>query len=247
MQSSDKQILILEDNTRSMEKACALISQIDGVFIHKAKNSEQAYRYALEYHIDLFIVDIILNIKEAGDISGTKFVESIRTVEKYAFTPIIFTTALEDANFYAYAQLHCYRYFEKPYDNEEFVKVVKEALCFKTVKEEKRFYSYKKEGIHYIVKVDDIVYFQNNKRHVFIHCTDNTVLETPYRSNKNILLELNSKRFLKCNKNTIVNVDFIDSIDAVNRYIELKNGYGTLELGSRLKSSFMEGVAKCSR
>ena len=60
MQSTDKQILIVEDNMHSMDKACALINRIDGVFIHKAENSEQAYRYALEYHIDLFIVDIIL-------------------------------------------------------------------------------------------------------------------------------------------------------------------------------------------
>lgn len=247
MQSSDKQILIIEDNRHSMEKACRLINQIDGVFIHKAENSETAYRYALEYHIDLFIVDIILNTGIPGDVSGTKFVESIRKIEKYAFTPIIFTTALEDANFYAYAQLHCYRYFEKPYNNEEFVKVVKEALRFKTVKEESRFYYYKKDGVHYTVKVDDIVYFQNDRYNVFIHCADGTVIETPYKSSKLILLELNSNRFLKCNRNTIVNIDFVANTDSINRYIELMNGYGTLELGARLKHSFLEGLLKCSK
>ena len=247
MQSSDKQILIIEDNRRSMEKACALINQIDGVFIHKAENSEQAYRYALEYHIDLFIVDIILNTNVPGDVAGTKFVESIRKIEKYAFTPIIFTTSLEDANLYAYAQLHCYRYFEKPYDNEEFISVVKEALRFKTIKEESRYYNYKKEGIYYAVKVQDIVYLQNNKYNVFIHCADGTVVESPYKSSRHILLELNSDRFLKCNKNTIVNVDFVANTDSINRYIELVNGYGTLELGARLRHGFLEGIAKCSR
>ena len=247
MQSSDKQILIVEDNKRSMEKAYALIHQIDGVFIHKAESSEQAYRYALEYHIDLFIVDIILNTNIPGDVAGTKFVESIRKIEKYAFTPIIFTTSLEDANFYAYAQLHCYRYFEKPYDNEEFVKVVREALQFKTVKEESRFYNYKKDGVYYTVKVQDIVYFRNDRYHVYIHCTDGTVIESPYKSSRLILLELNSDRFLKCNKNTIVNIDFVANADSINRYIELTNGYGTLELGARLRHSFLEGMAKCSK
>lgn len=247
MQSLDKQILIIEDNKRCMEKACELISKIDGVFIHKAENSEQAYRYALEYHIDLFIVDIILNINIPGDVAGTKFVESIRKIERYKFAPIIFTTSLEDADFYAYAQLHCYRYFEKPYDNEEFVKIVKETLDFKTAKEESRYYNYKKDGIYYTVKVENIVYFQINSYSVFIHCADGTVIEAPYKSSKLILLELNSERFIKCNKNTIVNADFVENTDAVNRYIKLRNGHGTLELGLRLKRSFLEGIAKCSK
>lgn len=247
MQSSNKQILIIEDNKRSMEKACALIKQIDGVFIHKAENSEKAYRYALEYHIDLFIVDIILDTSIPGDVAGTKFAESIRKIDKYAFTPIIFTTSLIDANLYAYAQLHCYRYFEKPYDNEEFVKIVKEALRFETVKQESRFYNYKKDGIHYTVKVQEIVYFQNDRYNVFIHCVDGNVVKAPYKSIKHILLELNTNRFLKCNRNTIVNIDFVVSIDSINRYVELNNGHGILELGERLKHSFLEGVSKCSK
>lgn len=247
MQSSDKQILIIEDNKRSMEKACALISQIDGVFIHKAENSEQAYRCALEYHIDLFIVDIILNTSIPGDVAGIKFVESIRKIEKYKFTPIIFTTSLEDADFYAYAQLHCYRYFEKPYDNKEFISVVKETLMFRTTKEERRYYTYKKDGIYYTIKVEDIVYFQNNSYSVFIHCADGTVVEAPYKSTKQLLLELNSDRFIKCNKNTIVNMDYVENADTINRYIELSNGYGTLELGLRLRNNFLEEMAKCSK
>lgn len=242
MQTSDKQILIVEDNKHSMEKACRLISKIDGVFIHKAENSEQAYRYALEYHIDLFIVDIILNTNVQGDVSGTKFVENIRKIEKYSFTPIIFTTSLEDANFYAYAQLHCYRYFEKPYDNEEFVAVVKETLRFESVKEESRFYTYKIDGVYYTVKVQDIIYFQNDSRHSFIHCVDGNILKSPYKSIRTIQLELNSDRFLKCNKNTLLNVDFVANVDSINRYIQLTDGHGTLELGVRLKHSFLEGL-----
>ena len=245
MQSSDKQILIIEDNKRCMEKACMLINQIDGVFIHKAESSEKAYRYALEYHIDLFIVDIILDTSIPGDVAGTKFVETIRKIDRYAFTPIIFTTSLEDADLYAYAQLHCYRYFEKPYDNEEFINVVKETLKFETVKKERRYYSYKKEGIHYTVKVEDIVYFQNDRYNVFIHCKDREVIKAPYKSIKNILLELKSDRFLKCNGKTIVNVDFVDSTDPVNRYVTLIDSYGMLDLGERLKHSFLEGIEIC--
>lgn len=190
-------------------------------------------------------MDIILNTRIPGDVAGTKFVESIREIERYEFTPIIFTTALEDADFYAYAQLHCYRYFEKPYDNEEFLAVVKKALRFKTTKKESRFYNYKKDGVHFAVKIKNIVYFQNDRYNVFIHCTDGAVIEAPYKSNRQILLELNSNRFLKCNKNTIVNVDYIANADSISQYIKLIGEYGTLELGGRLKRSFLEGLSKC--
>ena len=125
--------------------------------------------------------------------------------------------------------------------------VVKEALRFKTVKQESRFYNYKKDGVYYAVKIDDIVYFKNNRYNVFIHCKDGTVIEAPYKSHKLILLELNSNRFLKCNKNTIVNIDFVENTDSINRYIKLVDGYGTLELGARLKKSFLEGLEKCTK
>ena len=58
-------------------------------------------------------MDIILNISVPGDVVGIKFVENVRKIKKYEFTPSIFTTSLEDADLYAYAQLHYYRYFEK--------------------------------------------------------------------------------------------------------------------------------------
>ena len=194
----------------------------------------------------MFIVDIILNTNIPGDIAGTKFVESIRKIDRYKFTPIIFTTALEDANLYAYAQLHCYRYFEKPYDNDEFVTVVKEALRFESVKRENRYYNYKKDFVHYSIKVEDIIYFQIVHNVTHIHCK-NEVVYAPYKSTKNILLELNSERFLKCNKNTIVNADYVENIDPINRYISLREGHDKVEIGVRLKQSFLEGMQKCSK
>lgn len=54
MNTSDKQILIVEDNNKNMEKLCEVLKDIKDVYIHKAKNSEQAYRpiycrYYIEY------------------------------------------------------------------------------------------------------------------------------------------------------------------------------------------------------
>ena len=78
MQSTDKQILIVEDNKRHMDRACDILEQLEDVVIFKADNCADAYRYAMEYSIDLFIVDIILEKTKNGDMSGMTFADNIR-------------------------------------------------------------------------------------------------------------------------------------------------------------------------
>lgn len=245
MYSSDKQILIVEDNKAAMELVCRLLEDIENTVILKSQDSEHAYRYAIEYNIDLFIVDIILNTSALADISGLKFIEGIRSIERYKFTPIIVTTSLEDPKFHAYSHLHCFRYFEKPYDKEEFQKAVIEALEYKSVKKTKEFYYYKNDGVLYSVKIKDIVYFQSVSRTTYIHCKNNRVLRAPYKSNKNILLELNSEMFLKCSNNTIVNIEYIKGIDTANRYVMLVENFGFLDIGPRIKKRFLKELSKC--
>ena len=89
MQSTDKQILIVEDNKRHMDRACDILEQLEDVVIFKADNCADAYRYAMEYSIDLFIVDIILEKTKNGDMSGMTFADNIREIERYKATPII--------------------------------------------------------------------------------------------------------------------------------------------------------------
>ena len=60
MQAVFKQILVVEDNQYSMNKICSILKEIKNITVLKAKNSGEAYRYAMEYSIDLFIIDIIL-------------------------------------------------------------------------------------------------------------------------------------------------------------------------------------------
>ena len=41
--------------------------------------------------------------------------------------------------------------------------------------------------------------------------------------------------------------DSVESVDIVNRYAYLRDGYGKLEIGIRLKQSFLEGLQRCSK
>ena len=77
MQSTDKQILIVEDNKRHMDRACDILEQLEDVVIFKADNCADAYRYAMEYSIDLFIVDIILEKTKSVPFNGTQEQEAM--------------------------------------------------------------------------------------------------------------------------------------------------------------------------
>ena len=240
MQSQDKQVLVIEDDQQAIDKICGIISDIPNITIIKAEESGEAYQYALEYTIDLFIVDIMLNSRVSGDVSGIQFAETIRSIEKYSFTPIIFTTALEDPKLHAYSHIHCYGYFEKPYDITEFKDSVTEALKYKTNKIDREYFYFKNDGIIYPIKVDDIVYIENKITRVLLHCVEGDILSSPYKPLGKILLELNSNRFFKCNRYIIINRDYVENIDSVNRYIKLKSSYGNLEIGQRLLKSVLE-------
>ena len=59
------------------------------------------------------------------------------------------------------------------------------------------------------------------------------------RGNGEIGEVITSKDFIQCNKNTVVNRQYIHNIDGTNRYITLVENRGKLEIGPRLKKEFL--------
>ena len=145
-----KTILVVEDNARNMETLVKIIENLkEDVIIKTASNQEEAIVQTMKSNIDLFMLDIMLNTSNPSDVSGMKFAEYIRSFEKYKYTPIIFITALEDPELYAYSGLHCYSYVEKPYNEEQVAKAVSEALKVPSVPEKPHNVFFRKDGILY--------------------------------------------------------------------------------------------------
>ena len=245
MQSTDKQVLVVEDNQYSMKRICLILKEIDGITIVKATNSGEAYKYAMEYAIDLFIVDVILDSTKEADISGMTFADNIRKIDRYKMTPIIFTTSLADPKLYAYANVHCYQYFDKPYKEEEFKEAVLTTLQMKIKKYEKEYVCFKINGIIFPIKISDIVFIDNKITSLCIQCVQGDVINAPYKSSRQLLLELNSNKFLKCNKSVIVNVDYIHFVDYNESVIKLKDNFGEVKIGRRILKSFKDGLYQC--
>lgn len=237
-----KTVLIVEDNVRSMEMLVKIIKNLrTDVEIKTASSQEEAAILAMKYNIDLFMLDIILNASNPGDVSGMKFAEHIRAFQKYKYTPIIFITALEDPELHAYSDLHCYYYVEKPYDVEKVSTVISEALEFPAAHNEPQNVYFRKDGILYKKKVSEIRYIENSRAGQTVYCTNGN-LKLPYKPNKKILEELASDKFVQCSRYHIINRDFIEQIDTVNRYIQLKGLKAPIEIGNSYKKKFLRDI-----
>lgn len=237
-----RNVLIVEDNHCQREALIRIISEIsEELNIYDACNTAQAYDIAMEKHIHLFLVDIILNPDKPDDVAGLKFAQRIRDVKEYMFTPLIFVTSLEDPKMCAYQDLHCYGYVEKPYAKEQVHKLVRDALQFPVHKEEDRVLYFRKDGIVYAKNLSEVIYIESSHHKITIHCKRDT-LEIPYKTIDKMLEEMNCDAFVKCSRSTIINKKCIDFIDYTNRYIKLKGIEEPIEIGSTMKKRFKESM-----
>lgn len=236
-----KTILIVEDNENSVEMLERIVHGINsGLCIIKASSFEEAYLMAAKNRIALFLIDIILETRNPGDISGLRFADAIRDMKQYKHTPIIFVTGLEDPKLYAYSELHCYHYIEKPYDLEKTAKIISDALEIPSVSAEHNVF-FRKDGIIYKRNISEVVYIDNTRVRQTVHFVDGD-LQLQYKPCKVILEELNSEKMVQCSRYAIVNTDFIDYIDSANRYLKLKGRKEQLEIGITFKKKFLKNA-----
>ncbi len=128
-----KQILILEDNEVMLKNISCIVKEVvPDVNVYAIDDVDKAYKIALEHTVDIFMIDIILDTSKPGDVSGLNFVEHIRQIEKYMFTPVIIVTSLDNPKMYSYEKLHCYGYIEKPFEPENVKELLRQAVHFPT-------------------------------------------------------------------------------------------------------------------
>lgn len=237
-----KTILILEDNQSSLDMLVKIVGELDlEIEVRSATNLEQAYIHMIKGSIDLFLIDIILNPHYSGDVSGIKFTEYIRQQKKYEYTPVIFVTSLDDPMLYSSRDFHCYSYIEKPYDAAYVKKIVREALLMPLRPERSESIYFRNNGLLYKKEKKRIVYIENSRRCRIIHATDGDV-KLAYLPCKDILLELDSERFIQCSRYVIINKDYIEHIDIANRYIKLRGYSESVEIGVMYKKFFVRKV-----
>lgn len=234
-----KKVLILEDNQDAREDLVRIVKGVDGdARVEATDNKERAYTIAMENSIDLFLVDIILNPDDTSDVSGLTFAQNIRLIEKYKYTPIIFITSLFDSKYYAYADIHCYQFIEKPFDIMEVRAAISQAIGYNTNGGSDRTLFFRYDGLLEAVNIRDIIYIQARGHNVELITTMDRVI-VPYKSCKEIMKELDSDNFIHCHRSVIVNKEYIRRVDPINRYVLLHKCKDVLEIGPTFKKKFL--------
>ena len=173
-------VLILEDkecNRNALEKIVLSCAGVKNVYSYGKR--EEAFLSAVDNQIDLFLIDIILEPGNANDNSGIAFAESIRKLDEYRLTPIIFITVLMGLERELLKKIHCYDYIEKPIGDgklvKEHIEEVLEALSVGRKREEREYIPLHYDGIGYLAYLDEVIFFESKSGTLYIHMIDDEI------------------------------------------------------------------------
>lgn len=228
----EKAVLIVEDEEQQLNILLRLVRNVNQTAdIYLARNAAEAYRTLMERTIDVFVVDIILEPEKPGDTSGFQLIDRLRKIPKYMFTPVIVVSALEDPTFYAYTELNCLGYIEKPYDPKRIAELLQKALCYTTCRNEETTINFRKSGILYPLRIKDIVYLESRNHIIYVHMVSGSCLKAPYKTCKQILKEADGDSLVQCSRSTLINRNYVLIVDTVNRLITFKDNLGRVDIG----------------
>lgn len=84
------------------------------------------------------------------------------------------------------------------------ISLLEEALQFEQHREDNKNIYFKKDGIFFAKKMQDIVYIKSSAGKMLVKTVRDS-LEISYKSNSQVLRELDSENFIKCNRAVVVN------------------------------------------
>lgn len=229
-------IFVLEDEEESRKALVQMLLRISSEITVDAAADLASARKLLggTVSFDLFLLDINLDQKSSGDTSGIVFAQEVRSMQKYAFTPIVMVTSIAGLEMEAYRQLHCYQYLVKPYDQKEIEELVEKVL-FHVQREQKESIVVKKDGINYKILCDEIVYCKAIPRGVCI-CLKNEEMEVPYLSIHKLLEMLPKQQFFQCHRMFLVNKQAVKYYDLVNQVIQVMDHPEQIDIGVTFKA-----------
>lgn len=236
-------VLILEDKKNNREALRKIVSSCAGVTdVYTFAGRGDALKCAMDHHMDLFLLDIILEPDEGNDNSGILFAESIRRYNEYKLTPIIFITVLAGLERDLLKRIHCYDYIEKPIGDgrlvKEHIEEVLDAISAGQKPDSREYIPLHYDGIGYMIFLDEVVFFENKAGTLYIHSVDDEI-RIPNYSAKKFNGRIHQSRFLTPVYGTYVNVDYIANVDFRNREVYMKDN-SVVPIGGRKFKKFKE-------
>ncbi|MBI3005943.1 MAG: response regulator [Ignavibacteriales bacterium] len=118
-----KHILLVEDEEQLIDIVASVLEE-EGYEVRKSLTAEEALQQVPQYQPDLIISDM-----KMGGMDGFTLFQKVRSEPKVGNVPFIFLTALDDSASKKQAQaLGATAYVTKPFDIDDFVKLVRNVL-----------------------------------------------------------------------------------------------------------------------
>ncbi|MBI4428113.1 MAG: response regulator [Ignavibacteriales bacterium] len=118
-----KHILLVEDEEQLIDIVATVLEE-EGFEVRKSLTAEEALQQVPQYRPDLIISDM-----KMGGMDGFTLFQKVRSDAKVGKVPFIFLTALDDSASKKQAQaLGATAYVTKPFDIDDFVRLVKTVL-----------------------------------------------------------------------------------------------------------------------
>lgn len=245
-----KNILILEDDRQNSKMLFDLLSECrETISIYLAYDEKEAMQLATECYFDLFVIDVSLHGEKAHDMSGVAFAKKLRRIEHYEITPVIFVTSVANMELPTYREVSCFNYILKPLDTKkknELLCDVEKLLKTSRGKNQEECYYFKIDSVYYPIRIADIVTIKCENRKLLIR-TKREQFYVPNITLKQVVKDLNRmgcNPFAECRRGVLVNPDYIQNIDRVNKYLKVRYEEDMIDFGNSKWLSRFRGVIR---
>ncbi|MDR6462798.1 LytTR family DNA-binding domain-containing protein [Chryseobacterium sediminis] len=211
--------IIVDDEPLARSEMRSLIAEISNIdILGEFSNAPSALDFLKDNDVDLIFLDI-----EMPMVTGLEFAEMLPKKSL-----IIFTTAYSQYALKSY-ELEAVDYLLKPIDPQRLEKSVEKAILYTellskdTVKNTVEsntadFLFIKAERRFYKISFSDIKFIEGLKDYVVIHTKQQKLITA--MNLKTIHQKISGETFIRVSKSYVVNMNYIDSFDNHNIYIE---------------------------
>ncbi|UKB81463.1 LytR/AlgR family response regulator transcription factor [Chryseobacterium sp. MEBOG07] len=211
--------IIVDDEPLARSEMRSLIAEISSIdILGEFSNAPAALEFLKDNDVDLIFLDI-----EMPMVTGLEFVEMLPKKSL-----IVFTTAYSQYALKSY-ELEAVDYLLKPIDPQRLEKAIDKALLYTellskdTVKNTVEsntadFLFIKAERRFYKISFSDIKFIEGLKDYVVIHTQQQKLITA--MNLKTIHQKISGETFIRVSKSYVVNMNYIDSFDNHNIYIE---------------------------
>ena len=234
------QILLVEDDTTASE----LIRQYTEALCGKhqlttVSTATAALNWSDKHSVDLFILDIQL-----PDYRGTELGKQIRTMPRYRFTPILFTTELAGEELGAYREIKCYDFLVKPFTQEQFTNAISAALDMgRQMRKAVPVLRIEQKQFLFEYGLEQILYIESFGKRAVIHSISQGKELNDQISGYSLarLLEMAGPgNLIQCHKSFLINPIYITKIDKGSKTLWLKNCKDAIPIGEKYQHNLRE-------